>query len=265
MRVLIRGLWLAPFLLLFFQNCKFEQAFESAGLSAQNSLGGGDGYDGKLFVNRVTENLCPDGSDVRSIIGIKADGSAEALRLNCQERRNEPLTLADDAYMPHNPENLIFDRKAFDVDPKISKDPRQTVWLCRGSETHAYYQTFHGIDIPGFRDRWGDIVIKPASAGAGHVARFKMAHYERGSTKVLASPVFDSGEFPVTMSAPDPLISVVGDLPGGGPKLNILFGRAADGTLFGKWLVLSPEGTPPPPGFTEPLSFNLNITCVPQE
>ncbi|MBX3019956.1 MAG: hypothetical protein KF767_18860 [Bdellovibrionaceae bacterium] len=261
MRVRYFWLLLLPSLLVF-QNCVLENAFQAQLPGMQESLGGGDGYDGKLFVNRVTEDLCPDGSDVRSIIGVKADGAAEALRLNCQERRNEPVTLARDAYMPHNPENLIFEDKTFDRDPKESGDVRRTTWLCRGSETYDYYRIFHQIELTNFRDRWGDIIIKPK--GAGHSARFKAAYYERGSTKVMTSSVFDSGEFDVNFTMDGVPWIVAGTLPGG-VGVNLALVQTVKGTLIGKWLYLPGEGTTPPPGLKGLESFNLNFECRPQE
>lgn len=250
-----------------FQNCVLENAFKTAAASGQESLasekqpvmGGGDGYDGKLFYNFAESDLCPDGNQARSIIKIRADGQAEALRMNCQERANEILDPSSYSYMPHNTENLIFGAKAFDIDVKISKDPRLTTYLCRGSETAEYYRIFHGIEIPNFKDRWGDIVIKPAKSGVGHTARFKFAHYEPGSTTQMSGKPLDTGDFNVNFDQTSLPMIVSGRVPNSDLEMSIALARTTTGTLIGKWLVMPPEGS------TSILSFNLNIECVPQE
>lgn len=256
--------------LLIFQNCKVagitndgDSIQPSTTKVVETSSGGGDGYDGKLFLNRIVDAaLCPDGTNVRSIVKIKDDGTAELLRDNCQDQTPSPLANDRFDYMPHNVDNLIFDAKAFDVDAKISKDPRVSTYVCRANELIEYYRIFHRVNLPdSFGDRWGDLIVKPTQTGQS--ARFKAALYEKNSRTKMMSKIFDSGEFAVGIESGIGPMVIFGTMPGGMYFSVMMAGPRADGSYVGKW-IYDPKDKTVPPGMEGLPAFNMNITCYAQ-
>lgn len=254
----LRMAGLLAFLFLSYQNCtptgKPPGSTEQKSQSSEWSFRGGDGYDGKLFINSPLGAICSDGYKVQSAVLIANDNSAYKVRDNCQDITPQLIPPSQFSYMPHNPKNLIFVSRTFDLNPAVSLDLRTTTWLCRGSETAEYYRIIHGITLPAtFRDRWGDIVIKPQPNG-GHTARMIVGFYAQGSVSQLTAPIYDSGEFPIQMD--DSGIITFTGIDSNGFQLSIL------GTNGKAMRTLDPQNIDP---FREPdPDINLNINCYPQ-
>lgn len=266
-----RKLWLgaviaaATAVVLLSQNCTKPESTrqnQSSG-STTTAAHGGDGYDGKLFINRLIGSVCPDGSDVKNSVEVVSYTSAFVTRENCQPVNRRPLNSSQFSYMPHNLQNLIYSDRTFDRDPSVSQDPRATTYLCRGDETAEYYRVFHNVNLPpSFKDRYGDLIFRPNSSATGQTAKLALGFYEQGSRTQMVGNAYQSGEFPATLdTSGTPWILSGTDSQG--VTISWALARRTDGTLVGKGIYLrDPNG--PPAGPTDIPNFNLNLICYPQ-
>jgi hypothetical protein len=134
--------WIVPALLvstlISFQNCsgglKSFTAKSQSNLTVASS-GNGGGYEGKVYVARLSDSTCADGSDVSTKIEVREDQKAYILRDNCQTQ--EPVELPYDSLqlMAHNLDNLIHNSRVFDEEVLASE--ARTAILCRGDQIDA--------------------------------------------------------------------------------------------------------------------------------
>ncbi len=127
------------------QNC--TSALESQKSDSQSTAPqreGGDGYDGKLFINRLIGSICPDGSDIRNSVEVKSFTEALVTRENCLPV-NKTIDNSQFSFMPHNENNLIYANRAFDLAPTTSKDPRSTTYLCGAMNWPRIMKSFMGL------------------------------------------------------------------------------------------------------------------------
>lgn len=230
--------------------------------AAPASLQGGDGYDGKLFINRLIGSVCPDGSDIKNSVEVVSYTSAFVTRENCANIPKRAINAADFSYMPHNLNNLIFTARAFDLDPIVSLDPYSTTYLCRGDETALYYKIFHNITLPPeWKDRYGDLVFK-ADADGVSIAKFTLGFYEQGTRDQLVGPIYQSGEFPATLTTSG-VPWVLAGTDAKGVRYSLGISPRPDGTLVGKGVYVR-DANLPPRGPADIPDFNLNFICYPQ-
>jgi hypothetical protein len=136
---------------LAFQNCiqtgdgagstKSSPQTQPIGQNPLPGLGGesgnGDGYRGKIYVNRGS---CGSPNDIATRIELSDDGkSATKTRENCTDIPATPVSLASLGLMPYNLDNLIFSNKAFD----LASRNKTTSLLCRGVDRYTWANGTH--------------------------------------------------------------------------------------------------------------------------
>lgn len=123
----------------FFQNCtpRSAQSLSKDQASSLNqSLTGGEGYDGKItYINRPEGGFCADGLPLRSIIQMKGD-SGQILRENCVDIQPKEVTRSGLDLMLHNLANAVHDKQVFDLlsaeTTPESSESLSTKYFCRG-------------------------------------------------------------------------------------------------------------------------------------
>lgn len=178
---------LALSLALIFQNCAGGvttiDAFGTSNAALKES-GNGGGYGGKLttYVRKSDDRLCPDGSDVESVIEVEGQ-TARLLRQDCQEVRAVALPFAAINLMAHNVRNLIYGNGLYDL---ATKTDGRTTLLCRGEETDAVTGGREVVDATIRRQVVGGTVK--------YFGRVILGIYDAGGNLVKT---YDMGEVPV--------------------------------------------------------------------
>lgn len=177
--------------ILLFQNCSENKQSEFKTISTtdntllQSQSGNGHIYDGKIFISRTGDQLCPDGSDIRNEIEVSGQ-NALMTKEDCQ-RTTKSLNFTELNLMPHNPSNIIFNDSLFDD----SKQERQTAYLCRSHYKMRFTEGEHRVI--------GDFLLKAnAKNHDNYVGQFKFGYYRYNMT--LAGTPFDSGDLQISKS-----------------------------------------------------------------
>ena len=120
-------------ILVGYQNCSKPEAANSQdsqdSLSLLRSGVGGNGsvYDGKLYVNKIIDGVCEDGSAIRSEIKVQGEASF-VTRENCKTIPPKVVTTSSLQLMEHNLSNLIHENRVFDIETPVAET---TSYLCR--------------------------------------------------------------------------------------------------------------------------------------
>lgn len=97
-------------LISLFQNCSVNQFNQQGSRASSVSESGGQGYDGKLYVEYGS---CPDGTSVVSRVMMKSATSAQLLRENCATIPARDLDPSEFAIDPLDLNRIFFQAREF--------------------------------------------------------------------------------------------------------------------------------------------------------
>lgn len=143
----------------------------SRDVSSVKAVGGGTGYDGKIYVNLDKENLCPDGTHVRSKVEVTEAGS-HLVRDNCSQITPQAVSTQELNLYSFNLSNAVLNGRVFDL-RLDEQDPNSTQWLCRGQQVRK----------PTGEPQYADVIIRHVNLNPlAESARVIMAVYNTDGT-----------------------------------------------------------------------------------
>lgn len=153
-----------------FQNCTEVKTASgpSSSLNSASSTGGsggtgpvvinhnGTGYDGKVYVRRLSARLCDDGTNVAVAINFKAGIEAQLVRVDCKNIPAQTLPLAQVSVAPFDSNILIYQSNAYEDSNSIV--PTSLAYL-------ACYDSGKTIDIIIIQTNAGNLTGRMNQSG----------------------------------------------------------------------------------------------------